>query len=126
MTLPIPQRSLSTTPIALPPLSVRPLVSVLLPNYNYARFLPHAIESVQAQSYDNWELLVCDDGSTDNSCEVAERYSRLDRRITVLRQTVERHCSVVATAQCGPSGARHDPGGFRGRGPAPHSPDGQF
>jgi len=51
-----------------------PLVSVIINNYNYGCFLSQAIESVLEQTYPNWELIVVDDGSTDNSCEVIESY----------------------------------------------------
>jgi len=50
------------------------LVSVLIPNYNYARFLPEAIESVLSQTYPRIETVVVDDGSTDNSREVIASY----------------------------------------------------
>lgn len=53
-----------------------PLVSVLINNYNYARFLPEAIESVVAQSYDHLEIVVVDDGSEDESAEVIAQYAR--------------------------------------------------
>ncbi len=51
------------------------LVSVIIPCYNHAQFLAHAIESVLAQSYSNFELTVVDDGSTDGTAEVVRRYS---------------------------------------------------
>jgi glycosyltransferase involved in cell wall biosynthesis len=77
---------LPANPIPLPPLPEQPLVSVLLPNYNYARFLPDAIASVQRQTYTRWELVVCDDGSTDNSCDIVDRYCHADFRITLIAQ----------------------------------------
>lgn len=52
-----------------------PLVSVILPCYNHENFVAQAIESVINQSYKNIELIVGDDGSTDNSVEVMKRYS---------------------------------------------------
>jgi glycosyltransferase involved in cell wall biosynthesis len=55
-----------------------PLVSVIMPFLNVAPFLEEAIESVRAQTYANWELLLCDDGSTDGSSEIARRYAALD------------------------------------------------
>lgn len=51
-----------------------PRVTVIVANYNYARFLPDALESVLAQSYENCEILVIDDGSTDESRAILEGY----------------------------------------------------
>ena len=55
-----------------------PLVSVIMPFLNAAPFLEEAIESVRAQTYPHWELLLCDDGSTDGSSEIARRFAELD------------------------------------------------
>lgn len=51
------------------------LVSVLINNYNYAPYLEYCIDSVLSQTYPNLEILVYDDGSTDNSKEILSRYS---------------------------------------------------
>src|SRR5713226_2909556 len=51
-----------------------PLVSICIPSYNQARYLRSAIESALSQTYDNIEVIVVDDGSTDDSLEVAQRY----------------------------------------------------
>src|SRR5438128_638658 len=59
-----------------------PPVSVLLPVYNGASYLPYAIESVLAQSYSDFELLISDDSSDDASPEIIDCYARLDRRIS--------------------------------------------
>ncbi len=62
-----------------------PLVTVYLVNHNYSRFLGQSIESVLNQSFADFELIVIDDGSTDNSREVIERYKG-DPRITPIFQ----------------------------------------
>jgi glycosyltransferase involved in cell wall biosynthesis len=63
-----------------------PLVSVVVPFLNVAPYLGEAIESVRAQTYAHWELLLCDDGATDGSSEIAARYATLDHaRIRHLR-----------------------------------------
>jgi glycosyltransferase involved in cell wall biosynthesis len=60
------------------------LVSIMMPAYNAERFIGQAIESVLVQSYPNWELIVVNDGSTDNTAEVVAGYS--DSRIRLLHQ----------------------------------------
>jgi glycosyltransferase involved in cell wall biosynthesis len=56
-------------------MSEQPKVSVTIPSYNHARFLPAAIESVLAQTYPALELIIVDDGSTDGSLQIAEAYA---------------------------------------------------
>ena len=57
--------------MATTPLTSR--VSIILPTYNRAGFLPQAFASIQAQTHQDWELIVVDDGSTDNTAELVER-----------------------------------------------------
>ena len=54
-----------------------PRVSVLIPTYNYGSFLPAALESVLAQTYTDYEILVLDDGSSDHTAQVAAAYSQV-------------------------------------------------
>jgi glycosyltransferase involved in cell wall biosynthesis len=56
-------------------MSNKPLVSVIIIFFNAEKFIEEAIESVFAQTYDNWELLLVDDGSTDASTHIARRYA---------------------------------------------------
>ena len=83
-------RSKTLGPVDLQPLPARPLVSVVMPNYNYGRFLPDAITSALDQTYAHLEVLVCDDGSTDDSREVAERFARRDERVRLLASAENR------------------------------------
>lgn len=54
----------------------QPLVSVIIPFLNAERFIEEAIESVLAQTYKNWELLLVDDGSDDKSTKIALDYAK--------------------------------------------------
>ncbi|QIL77238.1 glycosyltransferase family 2 protein [Hymenobacter sp. HDW8] len=63
---------------------IAPKVTVIIPNYNHARYLPQRIESVLNQSYNNFEVIILDDYSTDNSREIIERYKDSDKRIRVV------------------------------------------
>ena len=47
-----------------------PLVTVLTTTYNHSKFIANCIRSVLAQTYDNWEQVIVDDGSTDNTGEI--------------------------------------------------------
>ncbi len=62
-----------------------PLVSIITPCYNSAATIAQTIESVIAQTYGNWEMIIADDCSTDNTAEIINRYSKQDQRITYLR-----------------------------------------
>ncbi|MGQ4649262.1 glycosyltransferase [Lyngbya aestuarii] len=63
-----------------------PLVSVIIPAYNAAQFLAEAIESVISQTFTDWELLVIDDGSTDSTASLVQRYSQQDYRVRLFSQ----------------------------------------
>ena len=73
---------------------MEPRVSVVVPNYNNACFIGETIESVIRQTYTDWELMVVDDGSTDESWEVVERF---------IERHPDRNISLVVHPQ-GPSG----------------------
>lgn len=65
-------------------MTAQPLVSILINNYNYGRFLGAAIDSALAQTYPNIEVIVVDDGSTDNSAEVIQSYG--NRIVPILKE----------------------------------------
>jgi hypothetical protein len=64
-----------------------PHVSVIVPAFNYARFLGEALHSVSVQTFSDWECLVVDDGSTDDTPDVVARAAAEDSRIRYYRQT---------------------------------------
>ncbi|HPG71680.1 MAG TPA: glycosyltransferase [Syntrophales bacterium] len=78
-------------------------ISVVIPVHNGGPYLAQAIESVLAQSWRDLELLIVDDGSTDGSSAVAERYARCDRRIRLVSQA---NRGVAAAANRGLEEAR--------------------
>jgi len=61
----------------------RPLVSVLMTAYNREKYIAEAIESVMASTYKNWELIIVDDRSKDNTVKIAKSYEAKDNRIKV-------------------------------------------
>lgn len=63
-----------------------PLVSIIMPVYNAEHFLAESIESALNQTYDRFELLLVNDGSSDRSGELCDRYAALDPRVRVIHQ----------------------------------------
>ena len=61
-----------------------PLVSIIMPSYNAERYIAQSIESVIAQTYDNWELLITDDCSSDKTVDIVREYCEKDKRIDLL------------------------------------------
>ncbi len=62
------------------------IVSVIVPCYNYGRFLGECLDSILAQTYTNWECIIVDDGSKDNTKEIAQMYEKKDKRIKYIYQ----------------------------------------
>lgn len=63
-----------------------PLVSIIVPCYNQAQYLPETLDSVLAQTYPNWECIIVNDGSPDNTEEIAKQYCNKDERFKYLWQ----------------------------------------
>ena len=83
-----------------------PVVSVVLPSYNYARLISEAIASVQAQSVQDWELLIVDDGSTDDSLAVIRAACARDARIRLFTHERQANQGLAATLRRGLREAR--------------------
>ena len=60
---------------------IKELVSIITPSYNSSKFIEETIASVQAQTYSHWEMLITDDGSTDNSFEIIKEICKKDSRV---------------------------------------------
>ncbi len=71
-----------------------PLISVVTPVYNGARYLPQSIESVLGQTYQNWKYLIVDNCSSDDSLEIAKSYAQNEPRIHILSNT--EHLGAIA------------------------------
>lgn len=61
----------------------KPLVSVITPTYNTEAFISETIDSVRAQTYTNWEMVIVDDASSDATVAILKKYAALDDRIKV-------------------------------------------
>ena len=70
-------------------------ISVLMGIYNCSSTMEQAVASVQNQTYTNWELILCDDGSSNNTYEVAQALAAKDSRIVLLRN--EKNLGLNAT-----------------------------
>ena len=76
-----------------------PLVSIIVPVYNSELYLQKAIDSVRAQTYAHWELIVVDDGSEDASLDIAYKNQKDDARILVLAMAENQGAGVKPRAR---------------------------
>ena len=65
--------------------NMKNLISIITASYNYENYIKETIESVQAQTYKDWEMIIVDDGSTDNSVDVIKSYVEKDSRIKLFQ-----------------------------------------
>lgn len=63
-----------------------PLISIIVPVYKVEKYLPACIDSILAQTYENFELILVDDGSPDNCGKICDEYAQKDNRIKVIHQ----------------------------------------
>ena len=73
-----------------------PLLTVLMPVYNADKFLAESINSILSQTYSDFEMLILDDASTDNSLKIIKAYAKEDKRIKILvNKKIKKKQSVV-------------------------------
>ncbi len=70
-------------------------VSIIVPAFNVTNYITSFLKSIQAQTYSKWELIIVDDGSTDDTCLQIELYAKTDSRIRLLRRNREPKGSVT-------------------------------
>lgn len=75
-------------------MDTKPLFSVLIANYNNGKYIQSAINSVLVQTYTNWEIIVVDDCSTDNSLQITEQYKRYNN-IKIANNEVNKGCGYT-------------------------------
>ena len=80
-------------------------ISIVMASYNYEHYIKEAIESVLMQTYPDWELIIVDDGSSDNSRQVIQSYCNQDARIRLYTHAGNQNKGLTATVQLGISKA---------------------
>lgn len=81
------------------------LVSVVVPIYNVEKYLGRCIQSILNQSYENLQIILVDDGSTDESGHIADKWNQKDKRILVIHQS---NAGLSAARNCGIKQAKGD------------------
>lgn len=76
-------------------IGVKPFFSIIIPCYNMGSLVVRAIESVLNQSFENFEIIVINDGSTDNTLEVLNKYAQQDSRIKIFSKQNGGYCSAI-------------------------------
>ena len=79
-------------------MTVTPTVSVVMPAFNAAEFIDEAISSILEQTFRDFEFIIVDDGSTDDTADILQKYAGADGRVRVFRQANQ---GVIAALNCG-------------------------
>lgn len=82
------------------------LISIITPSYNSATFISQTIESVLAQSYQHWEMIIVDDCSSDNSIDIIKNYTKKNSAIKLI--TLNKNCGVANARNVGLENAKGD------------------
>ena len=93
------ENSVSTGPKEIPSYGNRLTVAVIIPTFNHARFLADAIESVLAQTHQADQIIVVDDGSTDEPAGVVARYSRVQLSARIIKACRQRATPAYEVAR---------------------------
>ena len=72
-------------------------VSIITPSFNSEKYIGKTIESVQKQTYQNWEMIIVDDCSSDRTCNIVEEFSKIDPRVKLIRQTKNKGAGKART-----------------------------
>ena len=86
-------------------MDIKNLITIIVPVYNAAASIDRCINSILGQSYKNIELVLVDDGSTDNSLSICQKYADLDNRVVIIKQT---NSGVAVTRNTGLDNAKGD------------------
>ena len=76
-------------------------ISIITTSYNYEEYIKETIESVLAQTYTNWEMIIVDDGSKDNSINTIKEYCEKDKRIKLYQHENGENKGIVESVKLG-------------------------
>ena len=83
-------------------------ISIITASYNYEEYIKETIESVIAQTYTDWEMVIVDDGSKDNSVEVIKSYCEQDSRIKLYQHENGENKGLIETVKLGIEKAQNE------------------
>ena len=81
--------------------------SIIIPLYNKASYVRNALDSIVAQTYKDWELIIVDDGSTDNSATICEEFIKEKSKICNLKSQIE-NIKIISQPNAGVAAARNN------------------
>ena len=83
-------------------------ISIITTSYNYGQYISETIESVIAQTYQDWEMIIVDDGSSDNSVSIIQSYCQKDQRIKLFSHENHVNKGLIETLLLGLKQAQND------------------